>query len=62
MTNLVAETTGTKLSATKGFVGILKLIWNQTKPIFMHPYADTTAKLCYMIFVLFFIGHGTFLW
>lgn len=60
--DLIPETTGNKLSATKGCLGILKLIWHQTKPIFVAPYVDTTLKLSYILFVLFFIGNGTFLW
>lgn len=59
---VIPEITGNKLSAAKGFVAISKLVWMQTKPIFVAPYVDTTIKLCYMSFVLFFVEKGTFLW
>lgn len=56
------ETSATDLTATKGFMNILKLVWNQTKPIFVPPYLDSTVKLCFMVFTLFAIGHGTAMW
>lgn len=62
MKALKQEATGNNLAAAKGFASVLKLIWNQTKPIFVPPYLDSTAKLCYMTFVLFAIGHGAFMW
>lgn len=60
--SVIPEITGQKLSATKGFIAISKLIWAQTKPIFVAPYGATTLKLSYMIFILFFVEKGTFLW
>ena len=50
---LMPETSATDLTATKGFMNILKLVWNQTKPIFVPPYLDSTVKLCFMVFTLF---------
>lgn len=47
---------------TKTFINILKLVWNQTKPIFIAPYLDSTVKLCFIVFTLFAIGHGIMLW
>lgn len=60
--SLIPEITVEKLSTTKGFVSTVQFVWNQTKPIFIPPYLDKTVKLCYMVFILFAIGHGTFLW
>lgn len=60
--HLIRETTTNSLMATKGFSAISKLVWNQTKPIFVAPYLDSTAKLSFMVFALFAIGHGTMLW
>lgn len=55
-------TTGRSLASIKGFANILKLVWSQTKPIFVRPYVVNTLALCYMIFALFAIGHGSFMW
>lgn len=60
--HLIRETTTNSLMATKGFSAILKLVWQQTKPIFIAPYLDSTAKLCFMVFTLFAVGHGTLIW
>lgn len=57
--NLIHEGSGNNLAATKGFVNFIKLVWNQTKPIFVPPHLDSTVKLCFMVFTLFAIGHGT---
>lgn len=62
MKELEKESSGNSLGATKGFLSILKLLWKQTSPIFLPPHLDNTVKLCFMIFVLFAIGHGAFLW
>lgn len=60
--DLVDEPTGTALSEVHGVYGILKLVWNQTWPLFQRPHLGSTLKLCYLMFVLFSIGHGTFMW
>lgn len=60
--HLIPEAVGNSLLATKGFLNILRLVWNQTKPIFMPPYLDSTVKLWFLMFTLFAIGHGLTLW
>lgn len=55
-------TMGNDLSSAKGIYGLFKLIIIQTKPIFQFPLFANTWKLCYIIFVLFSIGHGAFVW
>lgn len=60
--DLVAESTGTNLSDVRGIGGVLKLLWNQTWPLFMPPHLGNTIKLCYLMFILFSVGHGTFMW
>lgn len=57
-----AESVGTHLSDVRGFGGILKLLWNQTWPLFVPPHLGNTIKLCYLMFLLFSVGHGTFMW
>lgn len=58
--HLIRETNANSLMATKGFSAILKLVWNQTKPIFIAPYLDSTAKLSFMVFALFAIGYRVY--
>lgn len=62
MKELKKESTGNSLGATKGLMNVMKLVWNQTKPIFVPPYLDSTVKLCFIAFVLFAVGNGTFAW
>lgn len=47
---------------TNGFCNILQLLWSQTKPIFLPPLRCFTVQICYVTFVIFAIGHGTFMW
>lgn len=56
------ETTGTNLSDVRGFGGVMKLLWNQTWPLFVAPHLGNTFKLCYLMFILFSVGHGTAMW
>lgn len=60
--HIIPEASGNSLVATKGFANVLRLVWDQTKPIFVPPYLDSTVKLCFMVFTLFAIGHGLSLW
>lgn len=53
---------GNKVDMGKGCCNIIRLLWSQTKPIFQRPLLSNTWKLCYIIFVVFSIGHGTFMW
>lgn len=53
---------GGTLSNTKGFCNIIELLWQQTKPIFMPPLLIHTWKMCYILFVLFAVSHGTGIW
>lgn len=60
--SIKSATIGVSLANTKGFVNIIKLLWSQTKPIFMPPLLSRTWKLCYLTFTVFAIGHGTYMW
>lgn len=53
---------GNKVNNGKGCCNVIRLLWSQTKPIFQKPLIENTWKLCYIIFVVFSIGHGTFMW
>lgn len=56
------EMIGNNLSSTKGFTDIVRLLWSQTKPLFLPPLFTHTWKLCYMIFVIYTVGYGTYVW
>lgn len=62
MKELISESTGKNLNAIKGVGGVMCLLWNQTWPLFVPPHLGNTVKLCYLMFVLFSCGHGTFMW
>lgn len=53
---------GGTLASTKGFRNIIRLLWQQTKPIFMSPLLKHTWKMCLILFVLFGVSHGTGIW
>lgn len=54
-------TFGSSLSNAKGIGGFLGLVMKPTKPVFQKPLLTNTWKLCYVIFVMFSISHGTFM-
>lgn len=58
----MTEPKRTTLSEVHGIHGMAKLVWNQTWPLFQQPHAKNTFKLCFLMFVLFSIGHGSFMW
>lgn len=60
--NIESVRLGNNLADARGFCGFLNLVVKQTKPIFQQPLLTNTWKLCYIIFVMFSIGHGTFMW
>lgn len=60
--DIAREPLGNSLSNTKGFGSILRLIWNQTRAIFIHPHLANTLKLGYIIFCMFLFGHGMVNW
>lgn len=62
MKSIANESLGNNLGNAKGFCSILRLLWCQTKPIFIQPHLKNTWKLSFIIFVIFSIAHGTFQW
>lgn len=62
MQDLIQERSGKNLKEVKGFCNIVKFVWDQTRPIFMQPHLENTLKISYIIFVVFAIGHGSFMW
>lgn len=60
--NIKIDIVGSTLANTHGFRNIMRLLWSQTKPIFQSPLRTHTWKVSYIIFVMFMLGHGTFMW
>lgn len=60
--DIIQERIGKSLNDVKGFGNIAKFVWAQTKPIFLQPHLENTLKVSYIIFVIFAIGHGSFMW
>lgn len=60
--NLQLENLGSNISDVKGISGMAKLLWNQTWPLFVPPHLSNTLKLSFLMFILFSIAHGTFMW
>lgn len=50
------------LANTKGFWTVILLFCSQFKQLFSPPLLSHTWKLCYLMFAIFAIGHGTFMW
>lgn len=55
-------TLGNRLADAKGICGFLNLLVKQTKPVFQPPLLTNTWKLCFIIFAMFGISHGLFMW
>ncbi|XP_055586751.1 synaptic vesicle glycoprotein 2B-like [Uranotaenia lowii] len=49
------------LKHTNGVLGFLKLVWNQTAPLFMKPYLWKTLLVCTLQFGTFYTGQGSFM-
>lgn len=45
----------------KGFKTLMKLIWNQTAPLFMSPYLNKTAIVCILQFGIYFTSNGMYM-
>lgn len=59
---LVLEETVQSLAAVKGAKKILKLMWEQTAPLFRRKFILETSKLIIIIFTLGGISAGVFMW
>lgn len=58
----VEESSGQTLGDSKGFRAVIKLVANQTRPLFVPPNLVNMLLICYIIFTIFGVGHGTYLW
>lgn len=50
------------ISEVNGIGGMLRLVWNQTYPLFVEPHSGPMLKLCFIMLALFSIGQGQALW
>lgn len=55
-------TLGTRLGDAKGMSGTLKLLWNQTYPIFRPPYIGNVILLFYVSIASYVAAHGFYMW
>lgn len=62
MKEIVQQSLGSSLNNKTTCFGVIRLLWTQTKPIFSPPLLISTWKLSYVIFAMYSIGHGTFMW
>lgn len=60
--SIKVEEIGNSLADTRGFCNVVRLLWSQTKPIFLRPLLTHTWKVCYIEFVIFAVAHGTSTW
>ncbi|XP_058839965.1 synaptic vesicle glycoprotein 2B-like [Topomyia yanbarensis] len=49
------------LSSSKGFSAMMKLVWDQTAPLFRKPYLNITAIVCFLQFGTYFTSHGLYM-
>lgn len=56
------EETGSNLSDVHGAKDVCKMMWNQTWPLFFPPYLGKILLLIYLMFAMFFVAHGFYLW
>lgn len=62
VTEISLESIGSNLADARGLGGMVKMIWNQTWPLFKPPYLGNIMLLCYLTFVSFFVAHGVYMW
>lgn len=60
--SIVAGAMGKSLVSTNGFYDFMRLLWSQTKPVFLHPLLTNTWKICYTEFAIFAVVFGTSTW
>ncbi|XP_058461564.1 synaptic vesicle glycoprotein 2B-like [Malaya genurostris] len=49
------------LTNSKGFRAMMKLVWDQTAPLFRKPYLGITAIVCFLHFGTYFTSHGMYM-
>lgn len=52
----------TSLSDIKSLQEVLLLMWDQTYPLFVKPHLSNMLLMMFLIFNLFFIAHGFYVW
>lgn len=59
---IAEEELGSNLSDIHNIVDAIKMMWNQTWPLFFPPHLSKICMLCYIMFALFFVSEGCYLW
>ncbi|XP_037050123.1 synaptic vesicle glycoprotein 2B-like [Bradysia coprophila] len=62
VTQISLESIGSNLADTRKLGATVKMMWDQTWPLFKPPYFTNIILLCYLAFVSFFVGHGLYMW
>lgn len=60
--SLELQTSGGSLTDIRGVKDALNLIWSQTVPLFYKERCLHTINICLIMFVVFAISQGTFMW
>ncbi|XP_037938546.1 synaptic vesicle glycoprotein 2B [Teleopsis dalmanni] len=60
--NIILETGGASLTDIHGFKDAVKMIWNQTIPLFYKERYLHTINICLIMFVVYGISQGLFMW
>lgn len=50
------------LSEIRSPLEVIALMWRQTWPLFVHPYRNTMLVMLAVIFNIYFVAHGFFMW
>lgn len=58
----MAEPAGHHISHVSGVSGVMHLMYNQSWPLLVKPHLVTMIQLCCMMFYLFAIGYGNYMW
>ncbi|EDS32608.1 synaptic vesicle protein [Culex quinquefasciatus] len=59
--SIVTNANTKSAGSTKGFKAIMKLVWDQTAPLFMKPYLVRTVLVCILQFGTYVTAHGMFM-
>ncbi|XP_062540912.1 synaptic vesicle glycoprotein 2B-like [Armigeres subalbatus] len=49
------------LKNTRGFLAFIRMVWNQTVPLFMSPHLRKTTVICILQFVSYMVSQGMFM-
>lgn len=59
---IIMQSNGASLSNISGFKDALKMIWSQTTPLFYRERCLHTINICLIMFSVFCVSQGVFMW